>query len=81
MKRFKSAGQAQRFLSAHDGVNSLFYLRRNHVTASEYRAARARAFGVWSDVSGAAARTGSPLTLMPIHQSPCLEVGKLTVPS
>src|SRR3954468_21165476 len=27
MKRFKSAGQAQRFLSAHDGINNLFHLR------------------------------------------------------
>ena len=48
MKRFKSAGQAQRFLSAHDQINNLFHLRRDHVTASEYRAARARAFGVWA---------------------------------
>ena len=56
MKRFKSAGQAQRFLSAHDGINNLFHLRREHLTASEYRAARARAFEVWSDISGAAAR-------------------------
>ena len=40
MKRFKSAGQAQRFLSAHDGINNLFHLRRGHVTAGEYRAAR-----------------------------------------
>src|SRR3954468_4420 len=37
MKRFKSAGQAQRFLSAHDQINNLFHLRRDHVTASEYR--------------------------------------------
>ena len=51
MKRFKSAGQAQRFLSAHDQINNLFHLRRDHVTASEYRAARARAFGVWADIS------------------------------
>ena len=28
MKRFKLAGQAQRFLSAHDGINNLFHLRR-----------------------------------------------------
>ena len=55
MKRFKSAGQAQRFLSAHDQINNLFHLRRDHVTASEYRAARARAFGVWADISGVAA--------------------------
>src|SRR3954453_16581564 len=39
MKRFKSAGQAQRFLSAHDQINNLCHLRRDHVTASEYRAA------------------------------------------
>ena len=55
MKRFKSAGQAQRFLSAHDQINNLFHLRRDHVTASEYRAARARAFGAWADISGVAA--------------------------
>jgi len=40
MKRFKSAGQAQRFLSAHDGINNLFLLRRHHVPAVQYRAAR-----------------------------------------
>ena len=55
-KRFKSAGQAQCFLCAHDGVNNLFHLRRDHLTASEYRAARARAFEVWSDISGVAGR-------------------------
>ena len=43
-KRFKSAGQAQRFLSAHDQINNLFHLRRDHVPASEYRAARRHAF-------------------------------------
>ncbi len=56
MKRFKSAGRAQRFLSAHDGINNLFHLRREYVNASEYRAARARAFEVWSDITGVAAR-------------------------
>src|ERR687890_2212806 len=44
MKRFKSAGQAQRFLSVHDPINPLFHLRRDHVTAAQYRAARAQAF-------------------------------------
>ena len=33
MKRFKSAGQAQRFLSAHDQINNLFHLRRDHLPA------------------------------------------------
>src|SRR5438309_2439296 len=35
MKRFKSAGQAQRFLSAHDGINNLFHLRHHQVTATQ----------------------------------------------
>jgi putative transposase len=55
MKRFKSAGQAQRFLSAHDGINNLFHLRRDHVTASQYRAARTQAFQTWAAVTGVAA--------------------------
>src|SRR5271169_2803872 len=33
MKQFKSAGQAQRFLSAHDQINNLFHLCRDHFTA------------------------------------------------
>ena len=55
MKRFKSAGQAQRFLSAHDGINNLFHLRRDHVPADQYRAARTQAFQTWSEITGAAA--------------------------
>src|SRR5215203_1008782 len=55
MKRFKSPGQAQRFLSAHDQINNLFPLCREHVTATEYRAARTRAFELWAEVSGVAA--------------------------
>src|ERR1700759_3688682 len=56
-KRFKSAGQAQRFLSAHDGINNLFHLRRDHVPADQYRAARTQAFQTWSEITGAAALT------------------------
>src|SRR3982750_2992124 len=48
MKRFKSPGQAQRFLSAHDQINNLFYLRRDHLPARQYRAARTRAFPTWA---------------------------------
>src|SRR6476620_9210629 len=55
MKRFKSAGQTQRFLSAHDQINNLFHLRRDHVTASEYRAARTRAFQTWAEITSVAA--------------------------
>jgi hypothetical protein len=54
MKQFKSAGQAQRFLSAHDQINNLFYLRRDHLTAAEHRASRARTFRVWAEVCGVA---------------------------
>src|SRR5246500_3342698 len=38
MKHFKSAGQAQRFLSANDGINNLFHLRRDHLPAEQCRA-------------------------------------------
>jgi len=55
MKRFKSAGQVQRFLSAHDGINNLFLLRRHQVPAVQYRAARTQAIQVWAEVTGVAA--------------------------
>jgi putative transposase len=51
MKRFKSAGQAQRFLSAHDQVANLFR-RPANTNASDHRRARARAFQVWTEVTG-----------------------------
>ena len=50
MKQFKSAGQAQRFLSAHDQINNLFHLRRDHVTAAEHRASRNQKFRVWAEI-------------------------------
>ncbi|EWY37074.1 transposase [Skermanella stibiiresistens SB22] len=52
MKRFKSAGQVQRFVSIHNPIANLFHLRRDHVTASQYRAARAQAFEDWAEVAG-----------------------------
>ena len=55
MKRFKSAGQAQRFLSAHDGISNLFNLRRHQLPAIQYRAARTQAFQLWADVTGVTA--------------------------
>ena len=55
MKRFKSAGQAQRFLSANDGINNLFLLCRHQVPAVPYRAARIQAMQVWAEVTGVAA--------------------------
>ncbi len=54
MKWFKSAGQAQRFLSAHDGISNLFRPRRHQVPVTQYRAARTQAFQVWVEVTGVA---------------------------
>jgi putative transposase len=54
MKRFKSPRQAQRFLSAHGQINNLFHLRRDHISATEYRTARAQAFAIWAEITGAA---------------------------
>src|SRR5215212_1268498 len=53
MKRFKSAGQAQRFLSAQDQIYNLFPLGREHLPAIDYRAARTRAFELWATITGA----------------------------
>ena len=51
MKRFKSAGQAQRFLSVHDQIANLFR-RPANTNAADHRMARAHAFRVWAEVSG-----------------------------
>ena len=54
MKRFKSARQAQRFLSIHDQVANLFHiLYPEYTTASARRAVRGRAFATWEDISKA----------------------------
>jgi putative transposase len=39
VKRFKSARQAQRFLSIHGPISNLFHLRRYRLTAADYRRA------------------------------------------
>jgi putative transposase len=51
MKRFKSAGQAQRFLSAHDQINNLFQRRRDVDTAEHNRADRMQAFELWAEIT------------------------------
>jgi hypothetical protein len=55
VKQFKSDGQAQRLLSAHDQINNLFYLRRDHLAATEHRAARTQTFRVRAEISSIAA--------------------------
>ena len=49
MQRFKSARQAQRFLSAHALIYGHFRPRRHRTTARNYRAARALAFKIWTE--------------------------------
>ncbi|NHZ66923.1 IS6 family transposase [Massilia genomosp. 1] len=51
MRRFKSAGQAQRFLSAHGPINNAFRCQRNRLTAEQYRRVRTQAFSVWNEVT------------------------------
>jgi len=48
MRKFKSVGQAQRFLVAHAAVSNLFNLGRHLVRAEHYRNLRISAFGEWS---------------------------------
>ena len=48
MRKFKSVGQAQRFLGAHAAVYNLFNLGRHLVRAQHYRDLRVSAFAEWS---------------------------------
>ncbi len=53
MRRFKSAGHAQRFLSVHGAVRNLFNLSRHQLRAADYRTLRGRAFAVWREAVAA----------------------------
>jgi putative transposase len=48
MRRFKSMGQAQRFVTTHAAVSNLFNLGRHLVSANHYRNLRVSAFAEWS---------------------------------
>jgi putative transposase len=47
MRKFKSVGQAQRFVTAHAAVSNLFNLGRHLVSAGHYRDLRVDAFAEW----------------------------------
>ena len=51
MRRFKSAAQAQRFLSVHGAVGNLFRVGRHLLRAVHYRVFRSQAFGAWQQIS------------------------------
>ena len=55
MRRFKSQGQAQRFLAVHSRVVNLFVVGRHHLNAKNYRLLRDRAFVQWHEAVGEAA--------------------------
>jgi putative transposase len=50
-RRFKSPGQAQRFLLAHGPINNLFRVRHHHMKAAHYRLFRDRTFALWREVT------------------------------
>ncbi len=52
MRGFKSAGHAQRFLSAFGPIYEHFKPRRHHMNAQEYRATLRCRFQVWNEVTG-----------------------------
>jgi putative transposase len=52
MQRFKSARQAQRFLSTPGRIHNHFQLRRHRLSAVDYRTVRDEAFRTWRDVAG-----------------------------
>ena len=51
MRRFKSAGQAQRFLTVYGAVGNLFRLSRHLTRAIHYREFRSKAFCEWQEVT------------------------------
>ncbi|MBI1772326.1 MAG: IS6 family transposase [Burkholderiales bacterium] len=54
MRRFKSCGHAQRFLSAHGPINNVFRCQRNRLTAEQYWHVRTQAFSIWNEVTDVA---------------------------
>ncbi|MFE1986055.1 IS6 family transposase [Streptomyces mirabilis] len=59
MKGFRSAGGAQRFLSAFSGISPHFRPHRHLMSAPDYRAEMTIRFAIWDQITGAA---GQPAT-------------------
>ncbi len=57
MRRFKSAGHAQRFVEVHGIIASHFRPRRHLLSAADYRNLRSKRFRIWNEVTAAAALT------------------------
>jgi transposase-like protein len=54
MQRFKSAGAAQKFLSAHAAVYNTCNVQRHLTSAQSHRVLRAAAMSTWHEVVAAA---------------------------
>jgi hypothetical protein len=52
MKKFRSPGGAQRFLSAFSGISPHFRPRRHRLTAAGYRREMDTRFATWNEVVG-----------------------------
>jgi len=57
MRRFKSAGHAQRFLAAQGPIRDHFCPRRHRLAAQHYRDAMQERFVVWNTITGVAMAT------------------------
>ena len=51
MRRFKSVGHAQRFLSVHGSVQNLFRVGHHLLRSAHHRLLRTRAFVEWDAVT------------------------------
>ncbi len=54
MKRFKSPGSAQRFLSTHAAIYNTFYTQRHLISRKTLRQFRAEATEQWRQAAAAA---------------------------
>jgi putative transposase len=52
MRRFKSAGQAQRFLGAHGPIMTHFRPRRHHLFRHAYHREMMQRFQIWREITG-----------------------------
>jgi putative transposase len=52
MRRFKSPGQAQRFLSAFESIRGHFHPKQHELSAKRYREQLRQRFEDWQDVAG-----------------------------
>ena len=51
MQRFKSPGQAQRFLSAYRSIAQHFRPRRHRFSAAAYRREMGKRFRIWREIT------------------------------